>query len=169
MRPLLLLFFLFTAIPLVELWLLFQLSGQLGFWTTIGLVLGTGFAGAALARWQGWQVFQRVQAEMQQGMLPAGAMGDGALILVAGVLLITPGVLTDLFGLSLLIPPVRMLVKKMATWWWTHHVHVETATSWTFPPGTPTGPNDDCGTPDRSSHDTIIDAHVVHSEVVDES
>jgi cation diffusion facilitator CzcD-associated flavoprotein CzcO len=54
------------------------------------IVLGTGFAGAALARWQGWQVLERVQGEMRQGMLPAGALGDGALILVAGVLLITP-------------------------------------------------------------------------------
>lgn len=163
MSPLLLLFVLFTAIPLVELWILFQISGWLGFWTTIGLVLGTGFAGAALARWQGWQVMERVQAEMRQGMLPAGALGDGALILVASVLLITPGVLTDLAGLSLLVPPVRGLVKRTLRWWWAHHVHVETATSWQTQTGTETAPYHR-----GTAHDKIIDVQVINSDVVDE-
>ena len=101
------LFFLFTVIPLAELWLLFRLSGVFGFWTTIFVVLATGALGATLARWQGLRALQRVQQEMQQGILPAKALGDGALILVAGVLLITPGVLTDALGLSLLVPPLR--------------------------------------------------------------
>jgi UPF0716 protein FxsA len=163
MPPLLLLMILFTAIPLVELWLLFQMSNWIGFWTTIGLVLGTGFAGAALARWQGWQVMERVQGEMRQGMLPAGALGDGALILVAGMLLITPGVLTDLFGLSLLVPPIRTLLKKVVIWWWTHHVHAETVTYWQAQNGSDTTQH-----PQRTPHDNIIDAHVVSSEVVEE-
>jgi UPF0716 protein FxsA len=163
MPPLLLLFILFTAIPLLELWLLFQLSGLFGFWTTIGLVLGTGFAGAALARWQGWQVMERVQGEMRQGMLPASALGDGALILVAGVLLITPGVLTDLFGLSLLVPPVRALVKRAVGWWWAHHVQAETVTYWQTQDG-----SEATGYQQGASHDKIIDAHVVSTEVVDE-
>jgi UPF0716 protein FxsA len=163
MPPLLLLMILFTAIPLVELWLLFQMGNWIGFWTTIGLVLGTGFAGAALARWQGWQVMERVQGEMRQGMLPANAMGDGALILVAGVLLITPGVLTDLVGLSLLIPPIRTLLKKVVTWWWTHHVHAETVTYWQAQNGADTTQH-----PQGIPHDNIIDAHVVSSEVVEE-
>lgn len=168
MPPLLLLMILFTAIPLVELWLLFQMSGWIGFGTTLGLVLGTGFAGAALARWQGFQVIQRVQKEMQQGTLPAGALGDGALILMAGVLLITPGVLTDLLGLSLLVPPIRTLLKKVAHWWWIHHLHGKTVTSWEFSAGTKAGPFDHSRPPDPMPHDKIIDARVVSSEVVDE-
>jgi UPF0716 protein FxsA len=163
MPPLLLLMILFTAIPLVELWLLFQMSNWIGFWTTIGIVLGTGFAGAALARWQGWQVMERVQGEMRQGMLPAGALGDGALILVAGMLLITPGVLTDLFGLSLLVPPIRTMLKKVVIWWWTHHVHAETVTYWQAQNGYDTTQH-----PQETPHDNIIDAHVVSSEVVEE-
>ena len=172
MPPLLLLMILFTAIPLVELWLLFQMGNWIGFWTTIGLVLGTGFAGAALARWQGWQVMERVQGEMRQGMLPASAMGDGALILVAGVLLITPGVLTDLLGLSLLVPPVRTLLKKVIGWWWTRHAHGKTVTSWEFSSGTTTDHFDDRNTHQQYPHDKIsdkiIDARIVKSKVVDD-
>ncbi len=163
MSPLLLLFILFSAIPLVELWLLFQLSGWFGFWTTIGLVLGTGFIGAALARWQGWQVMQRVQMEMRQGMLPAGALGDGALILVAGVLLITPGVLTDLAGLSLLIPPIRSLVKRAVGWWWAHNVRTETVNYWQTQAGPQANPFQQ-----NTAHDRIIDVQVISSEVVED-
>ena len=163
MPSLLLLFLLFTAIPLVELWLLFQLSGWLGFPATITLVLGTGFAGAALARWQGWQVMARVQEQMRQGMLPAGALGDGALILVAGVLLITPGVLTDLFGLALLVPPVRALVKRAVGWWWARHVRAETVTYWQTQGDSEATPYQK-GTAD----DKIIDVRVVSSDVVEE-
>lgn len=159
---------LFTAIPMVELWLLFLLSSWMGIGTTIGLVLGTGFAGATLARWQGWQVIQRVQQQMQQGMLPAGALGDGALILVAGVLLITPGVLTDLIGLSLLVPLIRTLLKKMVIWWWTHHARGKTVTSWEFSSGNSANPFDDSKS-QQHLHDKIIDARVVKTEVVDES
>ncbi|MCH8839984.1 MAG: FxsA family protein [Planctomycetes bacterium] len=75
---------LFTIIPLVELWLFVQFSGLFGFWTTFALVIGTGMAGAALARWQGWQALERVRTEMRQGMRPAqgialNSLGTGPL------------------------------------------------------------------------------------------
>ncbi len=147
---------LFTIVPLVELWLLVRLSGVFGFWTTIALVLGTGMAGAALARWQGFQVIQRVQAEMRQGMLPAQAMGDGALIFGAGLLLITPGILTDALGLALLIPPLRRLVLKGVRHWFTKHVRLQTQAFHMGPNGAhPPGLS------------TVIDAKVFDAHVVD--
>jgi UPF0716 protein FxsA len=153
MLPLLLLF---TVIPLVELWLLYQLSEAFGFLETIALVLGTGFAGAALARWQGWQAFERVRTEMREGMFPAQAIGDGVLIFAAGLLLITPGVLTDAFGLSLLIPPLRKLVMKGLRHWFATHVRVETNAF--YPDGSSARP------PGRT---TVVDARVIDAHVVD--
>lgn len=147
---------LFTIVPLVELWLLVRLSGVFGFWTTIALVLGTGMAGAALARWQGFQVIQRVQAEMREGMLPAQALGDGALIFAAGLLLITPGILTDALGLVLLIPPLRKLVLKGVRHWFTRHVRIQAQAYHVGPNG--------AQPPGRS---TVIDAKVIDARVVD--
>ena len=151
----LLLFLLFTIVPLVELWLLVQLSAVFGFWTTIFVVLATGALGAALARWQGWRALYRVQTEMRQGMLPAQALGDGALILVAGILLITPGVLTDVLGLALLVPPFRALVRKGIQLWLAKHLQVRATTVWQGPAHPPTG-------------DTVIDARVIDANVIDD-
>ncbi len=129
---LLLLFLLFTLMPLLELWLLFQLSGVFGFWTTIAVVLLTGFVGAWLAKMQGWLTMFRIRSELAEGKLPAEAMGDGVMLLVAGVLLITPGVITDVVGLSLLLPPVRVVVRKILKAWLARHVKIETnASFWT--------------------------------------
>jgi UPF0716 protein FxsA len=147
---------LFTIVPLVELWLLVRLSGVFGFWAAIALVLGTGMAGAALARWQGIQVIQRVQAQMREGMLPSQAMGDGALIFAAGLLLITPGILTDALGLALLIPPLRKLVLKGVRHWFTKHVRVQMQAFHV-------GPND----ADPPGQSTVIDAKVFDAHVVD--
>ncbi len=127
---LLFLFLLFTLMPLLELWLLFQLGDHFGFWTTVSVVLLTGMVGAALARWQGFQTMFRIQSEMRAGKMPAQAMGDGVLILVAGVLLITPGVITDIVGLSLLLPPVRFGVRKSLQLWLAKHVKIETNAAW---------------------------------------
>ena len=150
------LFLLFTVVPLIELWLLFQLSGLFGFWTTIAVVLGTGITGAALARWQGFQALNRMQGEIRQGIVPAHALGDGVLILVAGLLLVTPGVLTDCLGLSLLIPPVRSLAMKAVLHWVQANVRVDSVRF-----NEPAGSN----TPRRGG--TIVDAQVIDAHVVD--
>lgn len=102
---------LFVAVPLVEMALLVRLGTWIGFWPTVGLVLATGAAGAALARQQGMRVIRRIQAEMAVGQMPAAHLLDGLLILIGGVLLLTPGVLTDLTGLLLLAPFSRKRLK----------------------------------------------------------
>jgi UPF0716 protein FxsA len=105
------LFFLFVAVPLVEMALLVRLGTWFGFWPTVGLVLATGALGAALARQQGVRIVRRIQAELAVGQMPAAHLLDGLLILIGGILLLTPGVLTDLAGLLLLAPPSRKRLK----------------------------------------------------------
>ncbi len=118
------LFLLFTVIPLIELWLLVWVAQQTTPAFAFALVLATGFIGASLARWQGFRTVQRIQRELQQGKMPAGAMIDGLLILLAGVVLITPGVLTDCFGFLLLIPPCRAVVKRYLARAFQHRIHI---------------------------------------------
>ena len=103
---------LFTIVPLVELSLLVWIGGKTEWWVPVLMVLASGVAGAALARWQGWRALERIRADLQQGRLPADALIDGVLILAGGILLVTPGVLTDLFALVLLFPVTRTHFKR---------------------------------------------------------
>ncbi|MCU0304052.1 MAG: FxsA family protein [Thermoanaerobaculales bacterium] len=103
---------LFTVVPLVELALLVQLGRVIGLAPTVAIVLLTGITGAALARWQGLATLRRVQAELAEGRMPAGALVDGLLILVAGAMLLTPGLITDAAGFVLLIPPSRAALRR---------------------------------------------------------
>ncbi len=113
---------LLTVVPLVELTLLLEIADRIEWGPTVGLVLGTGVLGAYLARREGVKVVQRIQRDMEAGIAPTSAVVDGALILVAGVVLVTPGILTDCFGFALLVPPIRALLKKRLTSWFRAHV-----------------------------------------------
>ncbi len=103
---------LFIVVPAVELLLLIELGGLIGPLLTVAVIVITGAAGASLARWQGLSVLRQVQREMAGGQLPAGALVDGVIILIAGALLMTPGFLTDIVGFLLLVPGVRGVVKR---------------------------------------------------------
>ncbi len=105
------LLFIFIGIPLLELMILIELGSEIGFWPTIFLVIVTGFLGASLARSQGMWIWMEIQHELQQGNMPADKLVDGLLILVGGIVLLTPGLLTDIFGFMLLIPVTRKLFK----------------------------------------------------------
>ncbi len=106
---------LFTAIPIVELYILIKIGQLIGALPTIAIVLVTGIVGAGLARQQGARVWYEIQMQMQQGVFPADRLIDGLLLVVAGAVLITPGVLTDILGFAILIPlsrrPIREWVK----------------------------------------------------------
>lgn len=106
------LFLLFTAVPLTELYLLIKIGGAIGALNTILLLLATGLFGAALARLQGLRTLRQIFYNLSQGILPTEELIDGFLIFSAGVLLITPGVLTDLAGILLLLPHTRALFKR---------------------------------------------------------
>ena len=103
---------LFTAVPLIELALLIKIGQYMGVFTTIAIVLVTGVLGAYLAKVQGLVTLNRIQEDMSQGKMPADKLFDGVLILCSGILLLTPGLLTDLVGFVGLIPFTRDLVKK---------------------------------------------------------
>ena len=107
------LLFLFIVVPIVELIVLIQLGGLIGLWPTIGLIVATGAAGASLARWQGLSVLRQIQLDMTSGKLPGGALVDGVIILMAAALMVTPGLLTDVFGFLCLVPGVRGVMKRM--------------------------------------------------------
>jgi UPF0716 protein FxsA len=114
----------FILVPLIDLVLLLRVGQMLGFWPTLWLVILMGMLGAALARRQGLQTLARINAELAAGQVPTTPLADGALILLAAALLITPGFLTDVFGLALLIPPVRRLVRSGLTRWFQRRIAV---------------------------------------------
>lgn len=106
------LFLLFVLLPLVELALLLQIGARIGAWPTIALVVVTGMLGATLARSQGLRVVSAFQRRLALGELPGRELMDGLAVLVGGAFLLTPGVLTDLLGFSLLIPFTRDAIRR---------------------------------------------------------
>ena len=101
------LFLLFTIVPAVELFLLMQIGQLIGAAETVLLIVLTGIAGSYMAKREGLSVLRQLQQDAQKGMPPADRMIEGLLVLIGGVLLITPGVLTDVLGFSLIAPWTR--------------------------------------------------------------
>lgn len=101
------LFLIFVAVPVLEIALFIQVGGAIGLWPTLAIVVLTAIVGTTLMRSQGLAALARLQQAMQTGGDPARPLIEGAMILVAGVLLLTPGFFTDTVGLLLLLPPVR--------------------------------------------------------------
>ena len=102
---------LFTLVPLLELYLLLAIAVRTSPQFTFALVIATGVLGAVLARRQGFRWRQKMATQLQQGEVPTDGLLDGLMIFIAGALLLTPGVLTDLLGFALLITPLRSLIK----------------------------------------------------------
>ena len=97
----------FTIIPIIEIYLLIEIGSIFGALTAISLVILTGFLGAFMARMQGLQTLFRIQESLREGRMPSGELLDALLIVIAGVVLLTPGFLTDSAGFLLLIPTTR--------------------------------------------------------------
>lgn len=112
------LFVLFIVMPLAELYVIVQVGQAIGIWWTLAILLADSFIGAYLARTQGRAVWDRFNAQMAAGKIPAREIVDGAMIILGGALLLTPGFITDIFGILLLLPPTRAiwrgLLKKLA-------------------------------------------------------
>lgn len=106
------LFLCFTLIPVIELYLLIKLGTVIGGFNTVLLVILTGFAGAWLARMEGMNTMFKVRQSLNQGLMPAEELIDALIILIAGLVLITPGLLTDVAGLMLLWPVTRNRFKR---------------------------------------------------------
>jgi UPF0716 protein FxsA len=102
----------FVLLPLIELGLLIQIGRWIGVGWTLALVLVTGFVGAALARRHGFRAWVAIRDELRAGRVPASKLADGLLILIGGIVLLTPGLLTDIFGFAMLIPVTRNAFKR---------------------------------------------------------
>ena len=106
------LFLAFTIIPVSEIYILIAIGGQIGILPSIGLVILTGIVGASLARSQGLKTLGRIRDSFQQGVVPGEELLNSLLIAIAGIVLLTPGFLTDAAGLFLLIPATRTLCRE---------------------------------------------------------
>jgi len=110
------LFLILVGVPIIEIGLFIQLGGFLGLWQTLGIVVLTALIGSLLLRTQGLSTLEELKRTAETGQSPAGPMANGALILVAGLLLLTPGFFTDGIGFLLMVPPFRvLLIKWIAT------------------------------------------------------
>ena len=108
---------LFGAFAFVELWSVVAVAGWIGVGPTLLLLLGAAVLGVFLVRREGLSVMRRANAEMAAGRMPTSSLIDGALVLVGGCCLIVPGFVSDLFGLVLLLPPTRAILRRAATRW----------------------------------------------------
>ena len=109
----LLLILLFIVVPIAELAILFLVGQAIGVWWTIALLIADAVLGSMLARSQGRATWRRFNLALQSGRPPAREVLDGALVLFGGALLLTPGFISDVLGLFLLLPPTRALVRAL--------------------------------------------------------
>ena len=107
------LFLVFTSVSLLEIFVLVKVGSSLGAWPTIMLVIITALVGSALVRSQGLQLLQQLHHRMAQGEMPGQQLIEGVMLLVTGVLLVTPGFVTDFCGLLLLQPKIRGKIAKL--------------------------------------------------------
>ena len=105
------LFLIFLVVPIVELVVIIQVGQVIGPWYTVALLLAVSIGGAWLVKREGLGVIRRFRRQLEAGAIPGRELVDGVLIIFAGALLLTPGFLTDLVGLLLLVPPVRAVIR----------------------------------------------------------
>jgi UPF0716 protein FxsA len=108
------LFLLLVGVPILEIALFIEVGGWLGLWPTLAIVVATALAGTLMLRAQGFAALADLQRRLDRGEDPSATLAHGALILVSGVLLLTPGFFTDAVGLAFLLPPVRSAVLRFA-------------------------------------------------------
>jgi UPF0716 protein FxsA len=111
------LFLIFSVVPVIEIYLLIRVGKIMGALPTVALLLLISFIGAWLVRAQGFAILGNVQRELAAGRIPAASLLDGALVLIGGILLLTPGFFTDLLGLFFLIPVTRGMIKQYLGLW----------------------------------------------------
>lgn len=105
---------LFTVLPALEIYLLFSIGAEIGGLNTFFIVLSTGFVGASLARSQGLSILAAIQQKLQQGQIPTEQIVHGLLIFAGGLLLMTPGFVTDITGLLMVFPGTRHILAGLA-------------------------------------------------------
>ncbi len=102
---------LFLAVPIIEIYIVIQVGASIGILPTVALLILISVTGAWLLRHQGLSVLARIQSKLAKGEIPGKELVDGLLIAFAGALMLTPGFLTDAFGIFLMLPPTRAIVR----------------------------------------------------------
>jgi len=108
---------LFVIVPVTELYILIEVGKKIGSLTTIGIIILTGIIGAYLVKSQGFMILRKIQNDLNEGIMPGDSLIQGAIILAGGILLLTPGFVTDIVGFIFLIPVSRNMVKKYLLKW----------------------------------------------------
>jgi UPF0716 protein FxsA len=107
----------FIVVPMLELMLLIKIGQTIGVWATVALVLSTALAGAFIISRQSLGVVARTLEALSEGRAPVEPVADGLFLLLAGALLVTPGLVTDVVALALLVPPLRRVIARACTRW----------------------------------------------------
>ena len=141
-------FILFIIVPIIELYLLFQVGARIGLPAILGIIIVTAIIGTRLAKAQGINNMQRARQAMSEGRMPHEEVLDGMLIIIAGVLLIIPGLLTDALGSALMIPSLRSALRK------------NLGSSFNARPGF-SKPPQERGHSDKPDDDTVIEAEII--------
>ena len=142
------LFILFIIVPIIELYLLFQVGARIGLPAILGIIIVTAIIGTRLAKAQGINNMQRARQAMSEGRMPHEEVLDGMLIIIAGVLLMIPGLLTDALGSALMIPSLRSALRK----------HL--GGSFNARPGFPGNPQERRHS-NKPNDDTVIEAEII--------
>ncbi len=108
---------LFIVVPVVELYILIEVGKKIGSLNTIGIIILTGILGAYLVKSQGFMILKKIQNDLNESILPGNSLIQGAIILAGGILLLTPGFITDIIGFIFLIPISRRMVEKYLLKW----------------------------------------------------
>lgn len=117
-------FLMVTIIPLIEIYILFKISEVTSIWTTIVIVIITGFAGAYLTKREGTAIISSIKSEINEGRVPGNQLINGLCVLIGGVLLVTPGLLTDITGFTLVMPITRQFYIKLIRRWLTNMINM---------------------------------------------
>ena len=108
---------LFIIIPVTELYILIEVGKRIGSLTTISIIIFTGILGAYLVKNQGFMILKKIQNDLNDGIMPGDSLIQGVIILAGGILLLTPGFVTDTVGFIFLIPASRNVIKKYLLKW----------------------------------------------------
>jgi len=100
------------GVPIAELYVFVQMSHAIGFFESLLILAAISIAGGWIVKRQGLRVWRRFQSQVRQGEVPTREIADGVSLLIAGALLLTPGFITDAIGILLLLPPVRMVLRR---------------------------------------------------------
>ncbi|MER6952160.1 FxsA family protein [Nonomuraea sp. NPDC000554] len=118
----LLLFLAFLAVPVLEIWLLFQVGSAIGGWATVALLVAGAVLGSWIVRLEGRRAWHGLQETLRSGRMPERELGDSGLVLAGGALLLVPGFLTDVLGLLCVLPFTRPSMRRLAAWFFERRI-----------------------------------------------